>query len=227
MLRGNLFDGGDHEDQRDRCGLPRALPVGTRMTRRPSKVRWSCLTDRRITTAASTIRRWASPGDAAGHARRRPRGLSRLGRSREHAAAGLPDPRGHLALPCIGDGRQSGTSASPSILNAAPEAAVGGGLALLQTGDRVRIDLRLGTANVLLDAAVLEQRRQALQAAGGYAYPPSQTPGRRSSVRGSARWIPVRSSRARTNTSGSRRRKGRRVTIISPRGFDHALLPAQ
>src|SRR5207237_6775565 len=50
--------------------------------------------------------------------------------------------RGITALPCIGDGRQSGTSGSPSILNATPEAAAGGGLALLQTGDRVRIDLR-------------------------------------------------------------------------------------
>src|SRR5271155_5736576 len=53
--------------------------------------------------------------------------------------------RGILVLPCIGDGRQSGTSASPSILNASPEAAVGGGLGLLKTGDRIRIDLRAGT----------------------------------------------------------------------------------
>src|SRR5690606_14237338 len=52
--------------------------------------------------------------------------------------------RGVTSLPCIGDGRQSGTSGSPSILNASPEAAVGGGLALLRTGDRVRIDLRKG-----------------------------------------------------------------------------------
>src|SRR3546814_2834452 len=51
-------------------------------------------------------------------------------------------------LPCIGDGRQSGTSYSPSILNAAPEAAVGGGLALLETGDRVRIDLKRRRADV-------------------------------------------------------------------------------
>src|SRR6185437_2169463 len=51
-------------------------------------------------------------------------------------------------LPCIGDGRQSGTSGSPSILNASPEAAVGGGLAVLQTGDRVRVDLRKGAVNV-------------------------------------------------------------------------------
>ena len=79
-------------------------------------------------------------------------------------------------LPCMGDGRQSGTSASPSILNASPEAAAGGGLALLKSGDRVRIDLRLGTANVLLDEDELARRRATLAAAGGYAYPASQTP---------------------------------------------------
>ena len=79
-------------------------------------------------------------------------------------------------LPCMGDGRQSGTSASPSILNASPEAAAGGGLALLRTGDRVRIDLERCTANVLLPEAELAERRTALEAAGGYAYPRSQTP---------------------------------------------------
>jgi dihydroxy-acid dehydratase len=84
--------------------------------------------------------------------------------------------QGVEALPCLGDGRQSGTSGSPSILNASPEAAVGGGLALLQTGDRVRIDLRRGEANVLVDNAELEARRQALAGCGGYIYPPHQTP---------------------------------------------------
>ena len=84
--------------------------------------------------------------------------------------------QGIATLPCIGDGRQSGTSASPSILNASPEAACGGGLALLKTGDRVRIDLRQGTADVLLDEKELEGRRQSLASAGGYAYPPSETP---------------------------------------------------
>jgi dihydroxy-acid dehydratase len=59
--------------------------------------------------------------------------------------------RGISALPCIGDGRQSGTSASPSILNASPEAAVGGGLALLQTGDTVRIDLNARRVDALVD----------------------------------------------------------------------------
>jgi dihydroxy-acid dehydratase len=83
---------------------------------------------------------------------------------------------GIRSLPCIGDGRQSGTSASPSILNASPEAAAGGGLALLRTADRVRIDLRQGTANVLLSDAELAARRRELAAAGGYQVPASQTP---------------------------------------------------
>ena len=80
------------------------------------------------------------------------------------------------ALPCIGDGRQSGTSGSPSILNASPEAAAMGGLALLRTGDRVRIDLNKGTADVLLPEEELAERRRVLEAAGGYSYPASQTP---------------------------------------------------
>jgi len=84
--------------------------------------------------------------------------------------------RGVNALPCIGDGRQSGTSGSPSILNASPEAAAGGGLALLKTDDRVRIDLRKGTANILISDEELAKRRKELEAAGGYKYPASQTP---------------------------------------------------
>lgn len=71
--------------------------------------------------------------------------------------------QGITMLPCIGDGRQSGTSGSPSILNASPEAAVGGGLALLQTGDRVRIDLGKRTANMLIDDAELARRKAAWQ----------------------------------------------------------------
>jgi dihydroxy-acid dehydratase len=84
--------------------------------------------------------------------------------------------RGITSLPCIGDGRQSGTSASPSIINASPEAATGGGLALLRTGDRVRIDLNKGTANMLVSEAELAQRRIALEKQGGYQHPPDQTP---------------------------------------------------
>jgi dihydroxy-acid dehydratase len=84
--------------------------------------------------------------------------------------------RGITSLPCIGDGRQSGTSASPSIINASPEAAAGGGLAVLKTGDRVRIDLDKGSADMLVPDAELAQRRAALEKQGGYKYPPSQTP---------------------------------------------------
>jgi dihydroxy-acid dehydratase len=84
--------------------------------------------------------------------------------------------KGVTSLPCIGDGRQSGTSGSPSILNATPEAAAGGGLALLKTGDRVRIDLRKGSADILISNEELANRRTELAKSGGYKYPPSQTP---------------------------------------------------
>lgn len=84
--------------------------------------------------------------------------------------------QGINALPCIGDGRQSGTSGSPSILNASPEAAVGGGLAYLKTGDRIRVDLNTGSANMLISDAQLVARKQALAAADGYSYPGHQTP---------------------------------------------------
>jgi dihydroxy-acid dehydratase len=84
--------------------------------------------------------------------------------------------QGVTSLACIGDGRQSGTSGSPSILNASPEAAAGGGLALLKTGDRVRIDLNKGSADILISAAELAARRAALEKNGGYQYPASQTP---------------------------------------------------
>jgi len=84
--------------------------------------------------------------------------------------------KGIHSLPCIGDGRQSGTSGSPSILNASPEAAVGGGLALLKSGDRVRIDLRKGTADILVTDDEIKRRRADLQNDGGYHYPKHQTP---------------------------------------------------
>ena len=84
--------------------------------------------------------------------------------------------RGVTALPCIGDGRQSGTSGSPSILNASPEAAAMGGLAILKTGDRVRIDLNTGSANILIPDEELARRRSELEAAGGLKIPESQTP---------------------------------------------------
>ncbi|CAM3107848.1 IlvD/Edd family dehydratase [Asticcacaulis taihuensis] len=84
--------------------------------------------------------------------------------------------KGIHSLACIGDGRQSGTSGSPSILNASPEAAAGGNLALLVTGDRVRVDLNKGTVNVLISDEELADRRAKLEAACGYKYPESQTP---------------------------------------------------
>lgn len=84
--------------------------------------------------------------------------------------------QGVTALPCVGDGRQSGTSGSPSILNASPEAATGGNIALLRNGDRMRIDLGAASVQVLIDEADMATRRAELEAAGGYSYPASQTP---------------------------------------------------
>jgi dihydroxy-acid dehydratase len=84
--------------------------------------------------------------------------------------------KGVTSLACIGDGRQSGTSASASILNASPEAAAGGNLAILRSGDRVRIDLKRGSADVLIPPEEIAARRAALAADGGYAFPASQTP---------------------------------------------------
>ena len=84
--------------------------------------------------------------------------------------------QGITSLPCIGDGRQSGTSGSPSILNASPEAAAGGGLALLKSGDRIRVDLNKGTADILISSDELARRRAELDRQGGFHFPASQTP---------------------------------------------------
>ena len=86
-------------------------------------------------------------------------------------------------LPCIGDGRQSGTSGSPSILNASPEAAAGGGLALLRSGDRIRIDMNKCTADILISDDELVARRDELAAQGGFASPESQSCGSNISVK--------------------------------------------
>ena len=80
--------------------------------------------------------------------------------------------KGIKELPCIGDGRQSGTSAAPSILNASPESAVGGGLAWLKTGDMIKIDLNNYTADMLIDEEEIEKRKLD----GVPPYPESQTP---------------------------------------------------
>ena len=84
--------------------------------------------------------------------------------------------KGITVLPCIGDGRQSGTSGSPSILHTSPEAAAGGNMALLKDGDKLRIDLGAATVTWMLPEAEIAARRAALEAAGGYSYPASQTP---------------------------------------------------
>lgn len=84
--------------------------------------------------------------------------------------------KGIRSLPCIGDGRQSGTSSSPSILNASPEAAAGGNLALLRDGDNIRIDLNSRRVDILVSDEELKRRRVELDANGGYAIPESQTP---------------------------------------------------
>jgi len=80
--------------------------------------------------------------------------------------------KGIDSLPCLGDGRQSGTSASPSILNMSPEAAVGGGLALLKTNDRLRVDLNARSVNLLVDEDEMTRRRNEWTPS----FPPSQTP---------------------------------------------------
>jgi len=81
--------------------------------------------------------------------------------------------RGIISLPCIGDGRQSGTSGSPSILHASPEAARGGGLTILRTGDAVRIDLSRRSANILVSDQELQVRKKEGSA---MSVPTSQTP---------------------------------------------------
>ena len=80
--------------------------------------------------------------------------------------------QGITELPCIGDGRQSGTSGSPSILNASPESAIGGGLAWLKTGDTIQIDLNNFTANMLVASDEIENRKKN----GPPKYPEHQTP---------------------------------------------------
>jgi dihydroxy-acid dehydratase len=80
--------------------------------------------------------------------------------------------RGITSLPTLGDGRQSGTSDSPSILNASPESAVGGGLAWLRTGDTIRVDLNEGSCDALVDEAEIERRK----AEAPPPIPPSNTP---------------------------------------------------
>jgi dihydroxy-acid dehydratase len=80
------------------------------------------------------------------------------------------------SLPCIGDGRQSGTSGSPSILNASPEAAENGNLAILRDGDMLRVDLNKRRVDMLISEEEIQKRGEELLANGGYQYVESHTP---------------------------------------------------
>ena len=177
----------DHEDERDRRGVPQALPLQRRATRTPSRAARSCSTGPRIITTASRTR--SSKIDE--HCMLFIRGTGPIGYPGGAEVVNMQPPaalikKGVNALPCIGDGRQSGTSGSPSILNASPEAAAGGGLALLRTGDRVRIDLKKRTANILISDAELAERRAALAEARLRL----SRRARRRGSRSSARWWP-------------------------------------
>ena len=165
------------EDERNLGRVPQPLSRATRRTPMPLKAAPSCSTDPRITTSASTIPRSASTSTrSCSCAAPGPIGYPGSAEVVNMQPPAALIKKGITALPCIGDGRQSGTSGSPSILNASPEAAAGGGLALLKTGDRVRIDLNKGTADILVSAEELAARAAVLQKNGGYHYPPSQTP---------------------------------------------------
>ena len=80
--------------------------------------------------------------------------------------------KGITSLPCLGDGRQSGTSESPSILNVSPEAAVGGGLAIIQNNDLIKVNLNKKRVDLLLDDLEIKNRFKDLD----YKYPANQTP---------------------------------------------------
>ena len=167
-----------HEDQRDLAtsSAKRYLSNPDR-PRTPSRAAPSCSRARRTITTGSTIPSLNIDENCMLFIR----GTGPIGYPGGAEVVNMQPPaalikRGIHALPCIGDGRQSGTSGSPSILNASPEAAAGGGLALLKTGDRVRIDLNKGEANILISDEELAKRRADLDAHGGFPIPKSQTP---------------------------------------------------
>jgi dihydroxy-acid dehydratase len=173
VLSGNLFDAAIMKTSVISEEF-RARYLSNPMIPKPLKAPRSCLTGRRLPPPHRRPRRGHHPKrccSCAGPAPGYP-GAAEVVNMRPPAYL---ITEGVSALPCIGDGRQSGTSGSPSILNASPEAAAMA-VALLQTGDRVRIDLRKGTVNVLISDEELDTRRKALIEAGGYAYPASQTP---------------------------------------------------
>ena len=157
VIRGNLFDSALMKtsvisDEFRRRFLEGSTPAASRRAPSSSK-------DPKTITTASTTRVSDRRGDDPLHPLRRPRRLPGRRRGGEHAAAfDALLAKGVTHLPTVGDGRQSGTSESPSILNASPEAAVGGGLAILQTGDRVVLDVNAGSLDLVADDAELARR---------------------------------------------------------------------
>ena len=168
----------DHEDERDLRGIPRALSL---QSERSERVRGPRRGVRR-TGGLSPPHRRSRRSRSTSTRMLFMRGVGPIGYPGSAEVVNMQPPaalikRGITSLPCIGDGRQSGTSGSPSILNASPEAAAGGGLALLQTGDRVRIDLNKGTADILIsDGGAGASAAPRCNKHGGYHYPASQTP---------------------------------------------------
>ncbi|WP_262983329.1 IlvD/Edd family dehydratase [Paracoccus mutanolyticus] len=160
VLRGNLFESAIMKTSvisaefRDRYLSTRAAKACTRPA--PSSSRAP-----RITMSASTIPRWRSTKTASCSSGAGPVGYPGAAEVVNMRAPDALIRAGIHSLPCIGDGRQSGTSGSPSILNASPEAAVGGGLALLKTGDKVRLDLNAGRMDALVDEAEWQARKDA------------------------------------------------------------------
>ena len=177
VLRGNLFDSAIMKTSVISDEFRARYLANPGRSRSRSKAAPSCSTDRRTITRASTIPRSGIDDQTLLFMR----GTGPIGYPGAAEVVNMRPPAALIKagihhLPCIGDGRQSGTSGSPSILNASPEAAAGGGLALLRTGDRVRIDLRRGEANMLVSDEELQQRRRELEQSGGYPVPPNQTP---------------------------------------------------
>ena len=135
----------DHEDERDLGRVPRSATCPGPGTRACSRRARSCSTGRTTITIGSTIRRSSIDENCILVIR----GSGPLGWPGSAEVVNMQPPdallqRGIESLPTLGDGRQSGTSDSPSILNASPESAAGGGLAWLRTGDMIRIDLERG-----------------------------------------------------------------------------------
>ena len=172
VLSGNLFDFAImktsviSDEFRERY-------LGTCERETCSRAARSSSTARTTTTSASTTPPWTSTSLHPGDPGRGPVGWPG---SAEVVNMQPPDAllkRGINTLPTIGDGRQSGTSDSPSILNASPESAAGGGLAWLRTGDIIRIDLDAGRCDMLVSDEEIERRKRE---EGIPAYPESQTP---------------------------------------------------